>query len=134
MNDRREAVKTLLAAAALAGVSNAQKPNAAKIIHRQPLPAPFDGLDAAFVEVTVPPGPGSPPHRHSGFVLGYVLEGEFRFGVRGQPEQTLKAGDVFYEPPDAVHNVSASAQKDRPARILAIIIGDKGKNITTFDR
>ncbi len=91
-------------------------------------------MDAAFVEVNVAPGPGSPSHRHSGFVLGYVLEGEFKFAINGQPPRVLKAGDVFYEPPDAVHTTSASASADRPARILAIIIGDKGKQITTYER
>ena len=125
-------MKTLLAAAAATNVQAA--PNPAKLIKRQPLPAPFHQMDAAFVEVTVPPGPGSPSHRHSGFVLGYVLEGEFRFGTSEQPERVLKAGDVFYEPPGAVHTVSASAHPDRPARILAIIIGDQGKTLTTYDK
>lgn len=127
MRNRRSALKALIAASAM---SPMRAETTAKIIHRQPLPSPFDGLDAAFVEVTIPPGPGSPPHRHSGFVLGYVLEGEFRFGTRGQPTRILKAGEVFYEPPDDVHTISASASPNRPARVLALVIGEKGKEVT----
>jgi len=32
-------------------------------------------------EVTFEPGAGSSPHRHSGSVFGYVLEGELEFAV-----------------------------------------------------
>lgn len=134
MNEyRREILKALVAASAAAS-ANAAPPNPARVVHRQPLPPPFDGLDAAFVEVEIAPGPGSAPHRHSGFVLGYVLDGEFRFGTDGQTPQTLKRGETFYEPPGAVHSISASAHPTKSARILAIIIGEKGKELTTYER
>lgn len=91
-------------------------------------------MDASIVEVTIPPGPGTPLHRHSGFVLGYVLAGEFQFGIKGEAARTLRAGEAFFEPPGALHTVSASAHPDRPARILAIIIGGKGHDLTTFEK
>jgi len=127
----------LAAAAAPAAVATAaaqaQVPSTSRIVHRQPLQGRFDGMDAAFVEVTIPAGQGSPLHRHSGFVLGYVLEGEFRFGINGQTPRVLKAGEVFYEPAGAVHSSSASASPDRPARILAIIVGPAGEQVTTYE-
>lgn len=119
--------------AATAPAASQPRGSDAKVIRKQALSEPFDGMEATMVEVTIPPGPGSPAHRHSGFVLGYVLEGEFRFGVKGGPETVLKAGDTFYEPPDAVHTTSASARPDKPARILAVIVGPKGKAITTYE-
>lgn len=94
------------------------------------LPAPFDGREANILEVTIPPGGGSPAHQHAGLVLGYVLEGEFQFAINGEPAKVLKAGDTFYEPPGARHTTSASALPGKPVRILAIIIAEPGKELT----
>lgn len=63
-------------------------------------------------------------------MLGYVLEGRFKFAVKGEPEQILEPGDTFYEPPEAIHMVSGSAT-DQTAKILAIIIAEKGAQLTT---
>ncbi len=39
---------------------------------------------AMIATITIPPGdPGSGPHRHSGPVFGYVLEGEILFELEG---------------------------------------------------
>jgi quercetin dioxygenase-like cupin family protein len=89
-----------------------------------PLPPPFDKQSATLTELYVPPGRRSKAHRHAGFVLGYVIEGEFRFQIAGQPERILRSGDTFYEPPGATHLISESASPDRPARVLAIVIAD----------
>ena len=95
------------------------------------LPAPYDKQTATMVELYLAPGaPSSAPHRHPGFVLGYVIEGEFRFQVAGEPERTLRAGDTFYEAPGAHHLISASASALRPARVLAIVIAGSGQAIT----
>src|SRR4051812_30697119 len=68
----------------------------------------LDGKDAkvATVEVTMEPGQSSLPHRHPGPVFGYVLEGEYEWGLNDQPVKTLKAGDTFYEPTRSLHRVS----------------------------
>lgn len=142
MSDRRDFLQLLLAGALTTDASRvlaqqtpsdaaAAKPGA-RIVHRQPLPSPFDGLDAAFVEVTIPPGVDAPPHRHSGFVLGYVMEGEFRFGTDGETPRIVRAGETFYEPPGAVHSTGASARPDRPVKLLAIVIGKQGAVVTTY--
>ena len=47
---------------------------------RHTLSGPFDGLDAILLELHPGPGAGR-DHRHTGPVLGYVLEGKVRFGV-----------------------------------------------------
>jgi quercetin dioxygenase-like cupin family protein len=102
-------------------------------LRRQILSGQANGLDATFVEVTIPPGPGNAAHRHSGFVLGYVLEGEFLFGINGETPQRLKAGETFYEPEGGRHTTSASALPDKPVRILAIVVGPKGQAISKAD-
>ena len=126
MITRREIVSGVLGMAAVANIGEAQG-NHATTIHRQALPAPFEGWEAEFVSVTMEPGPGYAPHRHPGFVLGYVVDGQFRFGIEGEPERVIKAGDAFYEPPGAHHIKSSSASLTRSATILAIIVSEKAK-------
>jgi quercetin dioxygenase-like cupin family protein len=45
-----------------------------------------DGVEAMTVRLDLPPGdPGSPPHRRSRPVFGYMLEGEMIFELEGEP-------------------------------------------------
>jgi quercetin dioxygenase-like cupin family protein len=83
------------------------------------------------VEVAYPPKGASPSHRHSGFVIAYVLEGEVRSQVEGEPERTYGKGEMFYEPPGHIHMVSRNASETKTARILAVLIAEKDKPITT---
>jgi quercetin dioxygenase-like cupin family protein len=118
--------RVLLGAIGAAIAASAQaEGNHAETVHRQPLPPPFEGWEAEFASVTMVPGPGYAPHHHPGFVLGYVIDGAFRFAIDGQPERVLHAGEAFYEPPGAHHTVSASADPNRSTRILAIIISER---------
>jgi quercetin dioxygenase-like cupin family protein len=90
------------------------------------LPA-LDGqrLEATIVEVTYPPGGANPAHRHPCPVIGYVLEGALRMQVKGQPERIFKAGETFIETPSDVHEVSANASLEAPARFLAYFVCDR---------
>lgn len=48
--------------------------------------------------IELPPGdPGTPPHRHSGPVFGYMLEDEMEFELEGEPERVIRAGEAFWE-------------------------------------
>ena len=91
----------------------------------------MDGYVATAVEVKYEPGAASKAHRHGGMVLGYILEGEVRFQIAGQPEVTYHTGQMFYEPPGAIHAVSANASSTKPARLLAIVFAEKGTPVTT---
>ena len=46
--------------------------------------------------------PGHPGglHVHNTPVLGYILSGSVIYQIEGEPEQVLRAGDVFFEPQD----------------------------------
>lgn len=90
----------------------------------------LDGWQASIRELTFPPGLTSPKHTHSGFVLGYVLDGKFRFHVEGEPEKVLSAGETFYEAPGAIHLPSGSASATKSARILVVQLAEKGKELT----
>src|SRR5260370_25150655 len=87
-------------------------------------------IGMCVVEVSYAPGVVSPKHRHPGFVFGYVLEGEVRFQVTGQPEAVYTAGQMFYEGPDDVHLVSGNASQSKPAKFLVFMIVEKGKPIS----
>jgi quercetin dioxygenase-like cupin family protein len=78
------------------------------------------------VEVRYEPGAASAPHRHPGFVLGYILQGEVAFQLQGGPRHVYRVGDMFYEPPGSVHLVSSNASATEPARMLAMVFAEKG--------
>ncbi len=111
-------------AAGMCEAQSGEAPRRSRPAGAIPLPAPFDKQTATFTELYIEPGKSSAPHKHAGFVLGYVIEGEFRFQISGQPERILRAGDIFHEPPGVTHLISQSASATKPARVLAIIIAD----------
>ncbi|HJU83038.1 MAG TPA: cupin domain-containing protein [Holophagaceae bacterium] len=76
------------------------------------------------LEVRYGPGGSSLPHRHPCPVMVYVLEGAIRSQVEGEPEAIYRAGESFYEAPNAIHRISANASRTEPARFLAVFICD----------
>jgi quercetin dioxygenase-like cupin family protein len=84
----------------------------------------LDGKDTKVttVEVTLEPGQSSPPHRHPGPVFGYILEGEYEWGLNDQPVKKLKAGDTFYEPTGSLHRVSRNPSGKGRTRVLAVLL------------
>ena len=118
---------------ALVVLDRSEAPAAAgiKAIYQRELPpVTLNGWQVTVLELTLPPGTTSPKHAHPGFVLGYVLEGEYRFKVESEQEKVLSTGDVFYEEPGSVHLPSGSASITKPARIVALAFAEKGKEIT----
>lgn len=90
----------------------------------------MDGWEVHVNWVDYPPGRVGARHRHPGFTLAYVLEGAVVTKISGQPEQTYKAGQMFYEPPDSIHEVSTNASRTERARLLAMNFMPKGQQIT----
>jgi quercetin dioxygenase-like cupin family protein len=74
-------------------------------------------------------GPGR-AHRHPGLVLGYVVEGQLRFGINNESEKVVPAGGTFFEPLGAIHTTSGSARPDAPVRFLAFMVVPKGSPLT----
>jgi quercetin dioxygenase-like cupin family protein len=90
----------------------------------------LDGWQARLRELTFPPGVESPKYTHRGFVLGYVLEGQFRFRIEGQPEELLSVDETFYEKPGSIHLPSSSASSTKSVRVLVVGFGKKGTEFT----
>ena len=94
----------------------------------------LDGWQMTATEITIPPGaPPGRKHRHPGFVIGYVLEGQYSFAVNDQAPQVINAGQMFFESFDApgeVHSASGNASATQPVKFLAIVFTKKGDPVT----
>ncbi len=133
MKHRRQFLHAGFASLALVLLDRSEAPVASgikAIFERELPPVSLNGWQVTVLELTFPPGMTSPKHAHPGFVLGYILEGEYRFQLEGEREKVLSAGDVFYEAPGSIHLPSGSASPTKPARILALAFAEKGKEVT----
>ena len=80
-----------------------------------------------------PGAPGTPPHRHSGPAFGYVLDGEVRFELEGEPERIVKAGETFWEPGgDVIHYQDGNARTDAPCRFIVTMLCAPGQPMLTL--
>jgi quercetin dioxygenase-like cupin family protein len=138
---RGSAVPYIVVAVVAAAVSfivgaNVERSQAQPTLARtiQLLAQPLPDLPGREVRITLlerGPGAASPPHRHPGHhVFGYVIEGTYEFGLNNQPPRLLKAGDVFYEPPGALHSTSRNPSKDQNMKIVIFMVADQ-KNPST---
>jgi len=136
-DNRREflaAAMTMMASSLISGQqpapANASRPVATKDAPKVNL----DGWQLTATEITIPAGaPPGAKHRHPGFVIGYVLEGQYSFAVNDQPAKVFKAGEMFFESFDApgdVHSTSGNASATQPVKFLAIVFTKKGDPVT----
>jgi quercetin dioxygenase-like cupin family protein len=135
-NDRREfllASMMALAAPALGAQQPAANPSRQVAVKDAPK-VNLDGWQMTATEVTIPAGaPPGRKHRHPGFVIGYVLEGQYSFAVNDQAPKVVKAGEMFFESFDApgeVHSGSSNASTTQPVKFLAIVFTKKGDPVT----
>jgi quercetin dioxygenase-like cupin family protein len=122
-----------LASAFLATRQAAAAPAAKQIAQRDTPAVNLDGWQMTASEVSYPPGEASGKHRHPGFVIGYVLEGQYRFAVNEQAPVVLGPGQMFFESfeaPGQIHAVSGNASTTQTTKILAIVFTKKGDPVT----
>ncbi len=87
------------------------------------------GKQVSMVIVDFEPGAFSAPHRHPGSTTVYVLEGSVVSEVDPDKPVTYHAGQSWYELPLHTHRIARNASKSRPAKILAVLISDKGQQL-----
>ena len=90
------------------------------------------GKRVTIVRVFYGPGGFTPAHRHAGSVTAYITKGEIRSQLAGGPVETFGVGQSFFEPPGAVHLVSANASMTEPAELIAVFVADEGAQLTTL--
>jgi len=139
---RKGSISSYVVVASAAAVLSAAVTSAIRTSDAQPAPAapaqlltqPLPDLPGCEVRISLldrAPQAMSPPHRHPGHhTFGYVLEGTYEFAVDGAAPRTLKAGEVFYEPPGALHSVSRNPSTDQRVKILIFMVADQ-KNPST---
>jgi quercetin dioxygenase-like cupin family protein len=103
------------------------------VLLTQPLSDPA-GKEVRVMTVEYPPGVRSAPHRHPGAIFAYVLEGEVLCQVEGQPLRTYRAGEVWYEYPQQLHQVSGNASATLPAKLLVFFLTEAGKHVVLPER
>ena len=97
----------------------------------------LDGKAASATvrEVTFDPAQEDLPHRHTGPVFGYVLEGEYEHAMDDEPVKTYKAGDTFYEPSGSLHRVSRNPSGKTRTRLLAVVLHSRDtKQVTVPEK
>lgn len=112
-------------------VVGAASSDGTKVVFKHSLPdISLKDWSITAVEVSYGPGESSPPHRHPGITIAYVLEGEIRSKVADEPEQTYAAGQMFIEMPNQAHSVSRNASSSTRAKLLALLLAENGKQLT----
>jgi quercetin dioxygenase-like cupin family protein len=130
--DRRTVLASIgaLLAQSAARAQNSDRPRGVVFQHDLP-DLNIKGWSVTAVQVDYAPGGKSNPHRHPGITLAYVLEGEVASKVGDEPETTYKTGEMWIETPNQLHAVSRNASTTKPAKLLAILLAEKGKQLTT---
>jgi quercetin dioxygenase-like cupin family protein len=127
---RRDALVAAVAPLLLAITGKAQATqNSTVFVHDLPN-LTMEDWQVTVSQLTLPPGNVGTAHRHPGFVLVYVLEGEVVAKISGSPEATYGPGQMFYEYPGSTHEVSRNASATKPAKFLAFIFAKKGLPLT----
>jgi quercetin dioxygenase-like cupin family protein len=88
--------------------------------------ADLPGKEALMITVEYPPGASDPVHRHNAHAFIYVLEGSAVMQLKGGKQVTVTAGQTFYEGPDDIHVVGRSASSTKPAKLLVLLLKNKG--------
>ena len=134
MITRRDALGSLsLLLEMLASTAQAQTPpSSPAAVFKHDLPnLTMEDWQVTVSWVDYAPGRVGNPHRHPGFTLAYVLEGSVIAKITGQEERTFAVGQMFFEPPGSIHEVSRNASQTQPARLLAMNFAKKGLPLTS---
>jgi quercetin dioxygenase-like cupin family protein len=82
------------------------------------------------VRVDFDPGYVAPRHTHPGEEMIYVIEGTLQYQIEGQPDATVKPGDVLFVPAGAIHSVKNIGSGNGAE--LATYVVEKGKPLITL--
>ncbi|MDF3932789.1 cupin domain-containing protein [Pseudomonas citronellolis] len=88
--------------------------------------AEVPGKVVSTLLVDFPPNAYTPAHRHSGAVSVFVVRGQVRSQMQGEPARLYPAGQSWFEPAGALHRFAENASAEQPAQVLATIISDEG--------
>jgi quercetin dioxygenase-like cupin family protein len=97
----------------------------------QPLPDMGNRvMHAVLVEVA--PGVEERPHHHLGPAFVYILDGSITVRIGSSPAKIYQAGEMYYEPPLAIHRENTKGQSS-PCRFLALLILRRGDPLVVLE-
>jgi quercetin dioxygenase-like cupin family protein len=79
-------------------------------------------------EIVFQPGQKTGLHFHPCPVVGYIAEGTVAFQIEGGEEKTLRAGDAFFEPPNAKILRFDNASSSKGMKFIAFYLLDAGED------
>ena len=110
-------------------VTQTQQPGSKRTpLQQHDLSAP--GREVIQVRVDFDPGYVAPRHTHPGEEMIYVIEGTLQYQIEGQPDATVKPGDVLFVPAGAIHSVKNIGTGNGAE--LATYVVEKGKPLITL--
>ena len=110
-------------------VTQTQQPASKRTpLQQHDLSAP--GREVIQVRVDFDPGYVAPRHTHPGEEMIYVIEGKLQYQIEGQPDATVKPGDVLFVPAGAIHSVKNVGSGNGAE--LATYVVEKGKPLITL--
>jgi quercetin dioxygenase-like cupin family protein len=98
-----------------------------KVLLQEDLSIP--GYQTTLIDVTLALGAREGRHTHPGTLVGQIQAGELTLEQQGLPTRTFKAGESFSVKVGQVHE--GINQGKTPVRILATLVAEKGKPLTT---
>jgi quercetin dioxygenase-like cupin family protein len=131
MPESRDALSEFPTPICAAEASSGASLNKVELVSSNALPD-LPGKRVTVVRVTYGPGGFTPPHRHAGTVTAYITKGQIRSQLKGGPVEVFDVGQSFFEPPGAIHLVSANASTTEWAELLAVFVADEGAQLTTL--
>ncbi|MFO1162515.1 MAG: cupin domain-containing protein [Reyranellaceae bacterium] len=128
---KMEAISEFPLPLCMSDASSGSSLNKVELISSNALPD-IPGKRVTIVRVTYGPGGFTPPHRHAGTVTAYITKGQIRSQLQGGPVEIFDVGQSFFEPPGAIHLVSANASNTDMAELIAVFVADEGAQLTTL--
>lgn len=90
--------------------------------------APGETMATIQVLVEIEPNALIARHTHPGTEEGYLVEGGGTFGMKGQPDRLVKAGDAFQVPHSTPHLLQNGPAK---TRVLSVYVVEKDKPLAS---
>jgi len=129
----RRFLQAAFSAAILSAVSSFAFAEQVKPLFQHELPN-ITGKAFTVDEADFAPGSKAAAHRHGdAFVYAYVLSGSVRSQIAGEPIQTFRAGQSWFELPGARHVLTENASRKARARLLVVFVNNSGEPLKTPD-
>jgi SAM-dependent methyltransferase len=93
---------------------------------------PLDGSinqEARLLTVEHPPGVHTPPHRHPGWLIAYVLCGPVISHLDGEPPRTHQTDEWWHESRGRLHLDAGNDHPDKTSKILVFTVTETGQPI-----